>query len=273
MLLTVITPVYNGAPFIENCLRNVVAQGVSDIEHLVVDGGSNDGTVEIVRKFAEQHPHVRIDSRRDSGQSDAMNRGLKMARGDVISFLNADDEYRPGAIREALEALAKLPAPGFVVGNCAVEDDEGREIYISVPGNLTVEDILIARPGTIFPINPASYFYHKSIHDAVGPFDLADRQTMDLDFLIRAFAHVRPVHVNRVWATFRLHEESKTAIEMQKGSLRAKKHLLYNRYRKQLSPARQLRCMVLNRYFQLQEAMRLAVSDPMLLVRRITQRA
>lgn len=260
--LTIVTPVFNGVQFVEKCLENVLQQWESGVEHLIVDGGSTDGTVEAIQRFAADNDYVRWHSERDSGQSDALNRGIRMARGKIVSVLNVDDSYCPGAIREALSTLAHTAEPAFVVGNTRVEDADGRECYTSIPENLSVEDILIARSGTIFPINPASYFYHKLLHDEVGLFDIQDHFTMDLDFLLRAFARVRPIHVARTWAVFRLHGASKTAVEMEFDRLRSRKHLVYARYRRRLPLGERWRCAVLFYYFQLTRAIYLVKTDP-----------
>jgi glycosyltransferase involved in cell wall biosynthesis len=99
MQLSVITPVYNSERFIESCVRSVVEQNCPDVEHLIIDGGSTDRTMEIVKSYADLHPHIRWLSEKDKGQSDAMNKGLRLARGSLIGFLNADDFYEPDARR------------------------------------------------------------------------------------------------------------------------------------------------------------------------------
>ncbi|ACF14962.1 glycosyltransferase involved in cell wall biogenesis [Chloroherpeton thalassium ATCC 35110] len=91
--LTVITPVFNGEAFIEGCLQNVIEQNCPFAEHLIVDGGSKDKTVKILEDYSKKHSHIRFISENDNGQSDAMNKGIKMAKGDIISFLNVDDIY------------------------------------------------------------------------------------------------------------------------------------------------------------------------------------
>ena len=94
-MLSVITPVFNGIRFIESCILNVIEQGCCEVEHLIIDGGSSDGTVEIVSRYAERYRHIRWVSEQDEGQSHAMNKGIAMARGTIIGFLNVDDYYEP----------------------------------------------------------------------------------------------------------------------------------------------------------------------------------
>jgi glycosyltransferase involved in cell wall biosynthesis len=85
------TPVYNGQRFIEFCIKNVIDQHCSHAEHIIVDGGSTDGTVEIIKSYAEKYPHIRWISEKDNGQSDAMNKGISMAKGEILGVLNVDD--------------------------------------------------------------------------------------------------------------------------------------------------------------------------------------
>ncbi len=272
MRLTVITPVFNGARFIQKCLENVLSQGVEGIEHLIVDGASTDATCEIVRAYAKSHPHVRLVSARDRGQSDAMNRGLALARGRAISFLNVDDEYCPGTIAEALSLLELQPEPAMVVGNCEVLDGDRNRLYVSTPQCLDVDSILIARPGSIYPINPAAYFYHKSLHDAAGGFDVEDHQTMDVDFLLRAFALIKPQYVPKTWAIFCLHGASKTALAMQSDGLRAQKRSVFRRHLSGLPVGRRARIRTIRTGYKAWAAARMAATSPSTLVAKCFSR-
>src|SRR5690349_9456456 len=100
--LSIVTPVFNGGCFIESCLRNVIEQACPAIEHIVVDGGSADGTVEILSEYAARFDHIHWVSERDRGQSDALNKGIRMARGTVIGWLNVDDFYEPNVLSGVL---------------------------------------------------------------------------------------------------------------------------------------------------------------------------
>jgi glycosyltransferase involved in cell wall biosynthesis len=104
-MISVITPVYNGDRFIESCIRMVIDQACSEAEHLIIDGGSSDRTVEIVQQYADRYPHIRWVSEPDAGQSDAMNKGIEMAKGDIIAMLNVDDYYEPNVLNRIVEYL------------------------------------------------------------------------------------------------------------------------------------------------------------------------
>ena len=97
-MISIITPVYNGKRFIEFCIKNVIDQKCPNMEHIIVDGGSTDGTVEIIQRYAERYKHIRWVSEKDKGQSDAMNKGIRLAEGNIIGILNADDYYEPNVL-------------------------------------------------------------------------------------------------------------------------------------------------------------------------------
>lgn len=229
--ISIITPVYNGDRFIETCITNVIRQQCEVCEHLIVDGASTDNTIEIVKDFSRKYPHIRHISEKDSGQSDAMNKGTSLARGRIIGFLNVDDYYEPGVLNRIKEIFENLPEPSLIVGNCNVWGPNNELIYINKPSRLTLYDITSGRP---FPVNPSSYFYHKSLHQRIGPFDVDNSHTMDLDFLLRAVQSANLEYVDETWGNFRFIEGTKT-YEDQKvklAFLRLKN--LLKKYRKEL---------------------------------------
>ena len=123
-MISIITPVYNGDRFIEKCINAVINQNCHDVEHIIIDGGSTDRTVDIIKEYADRSSHIRWISEKDRGQSDAMNKGIQMAKGEIICFLNVDDFYEPNVLNQVVELFIKLPDPSFVVGNCNVLNDD-----------------------------------------------------------------------------------------------------------------------------------------------------
>ena len=111
-LVSIVTPSYNQADYLEETMRSVLAQDYPHIEYLVVDGGSQDGSAEIIRQYADQLAWW--VSEPDEGQSDAINKGFQRATGEIVAWLNSDDTYLPGTIREAVEVLEEDPSIGFV---------------------------------------------------------------------------------------------------------------------------------------------------------------
>ena len=118
--ITVVTPLLNQRPFIEETIRSVLLQSYPDIEHIIVDGGSTDGSLELIQKYL---PWVRCVVREGEGQSAAVNRGLRMAKGDLIGWQNSDDFYGPDAFQQA--ALAAAAHPGAAILNGAVRGFQG----------------------------------------------------------------------------------------------------------------------------------------------------
>ena len=214
-MLSIITPVYNGARFIESCIANVIAQQCSHVEHIIVDGASTDATVSVIREHAEKYPHIRWISEPDRGQSDAMNKGIALARGGIIGFLNVDDYYEPAVLSRIREVFRVLPEPSLAVGNCNVWNDDGDLLYVARPAKLKLQQILVGPRINLYPVNPSEYFYHRSLHDRIGLFDVDDHYAMDLDFLLRAVqaAHVR--YFDETWGNFRLIKGTKTLLDQE----------------------------------------------------------
>jgi glycosyltransferase involved in cell wall biosynthesis len=232
--LTVITPVYNGERFIESCLQSVISQNCPDVEHLIIDGGSTDRTLEIIKSYIQWNPHLRLVSKRDHGQSDAMNRGITLARGKVIGFLNCDDYYQPSVLSRILEIFQTLPAPSLLVGNCNILNDDERIIYLNKPSRLSLTNILIGGENNQFPFNPSAYFYHKSLHVKIGLYDESDHYTMDLDFIIRAVKTAHVQYVDETWGNFRYIRGTKTFESRENGQLEPNKMRVMNMYLEKL---------------------------------------
>ncbi|NJM73355.1 MAG: glycosyltransferase [Scytonema sp. RU_4_4] len=233
-MISVITPVYNGKGFIESCIKVVIEQNCPNAEHLIIDGGSTDGTVEIIKQYAEKYPHIRWISEKDKGQSDAMNKGIAMARGEILAILNVDDYYEPNVLNRILEIFKSLPEPTLLVGNCNVWDDEGRLIHFNKPTQLEFSALLLAPYINAFPMNPSAYFYHTSLHQKVGLYKVDEHYTMDYDFILKAVQAATAKYVDETWGNYRLIEGTKTRNDEKSGqSFQRLEHLLTN-YRRKL---------------------------------------
>jgi glycosyltransferase involved in cell wall biosynthesis len=206
--ISIITPVYNGAKYIRACLKNFADQQCPEAEHLIMDGGSNDGTVEIIQEWSAHHANVRLISEKDKGQSDAMNKGIRMAEGNIISFLNVDDYYEPGVLNRVLNMFTDLPEPSFVCSNLNIWNGDGNLRHLNKPDRLSLPEIL----SNCFewPYNPAAYFYHKSLHNLTGPYNSENHYCMDYEFLISAASATRLLYVNELWGNFVVGPDSKT---------------------------------------------------------------
>ena len=205
--LSIVTPCLNAEATIEQALRSVREQDVDGLEHVVVDGGSTDGTLDILR--AAQGP-VRFVSEPDRGLSDAMNKGIRMARNDVIGWLNADDVYLPGALRRVRDAFERRPGALWATGRCLIIDGEGNEIRRGVT---RYKNALLRRWS--FPLfltqnfvsSPAT-FVRRDAFDVVGLFEERFRYSMDYDVWLKLGRRSAPIVIDAPLACFRMAEGS-----------------------------------------------------------------
>lgn len=227
IFLSVITPTYNSVEFIENCINNVISQGFINCEHIIVDGGSLDGTTDIIKSYASKYKHIKWLSEKDEGQSDAMNKGISLAKGSVISFLNVDDYYYPNVFNLVDHFFSEINEPTFLVGNCTVHNLKQNISFSNKPDNLSFENIylsihkgMFSHDPNVFPFNPSAYFYHKVIHDIIGLYDLNDHFTMDFEFILRVLLNdkISVRYLNEDFGNFVQHESSKTLLQMQSGN-------------------------------------------------------
>lgn len=223
-VLSIITPVLEGEQYIESCIKSVIDQNCSRLEHCIIDGGSQDRTAEIAKQYARKYPHIRYMSEKDRGQSDAMNKGIAATQGRFIGFLNADDYYEPNVLNDVIDLLEKIPEPALLVGNCRVLDNEGKIIYINTPNRLDLVSIFL---GAQFPVNPSAYFYHRSLHELAGAYNTQDHFSMDLDFILRALPKAHIKYIDRVLGNFRLIEGTKTFQAQKDGRLESNRDRIF----------------------------------------------
>ncbi|MFA6599613.1 MAG: glycosyltransferase family 2 protein [Candidatus Omnitrophota bacterium] len=232
--LSIVTPVLNGIRYIEFCIQNVIDQKCPEAEHIIIDGGSTDGTLDIIKRYVRAYSHIRWVSERDRGQSDAMNKGIQMARGAIISFLNVDDFYEPNLFTRVLKLFEALPSPSFVTGNCRVWDNEGKIAYVSCPSKLRLFHLMMGSEIHPFPLNPSSYFYHKVLHDFVGKYNVNSHYNLDQEFIFKVARKIKMIYINEVWGNFRLIEGTKTYKDLHGGTLFERQKFFLSTFWKQL---------------------------------------
>lgn len=208
MKISVITPSFNQGQYIERTIKSVLDQtGDFEIEHIIVDGLSTDSTAEIVRRYESR---VIWRSERDKGQSDAINKGLKMAGGDILGWLNSDDTYAPGALNAVAQEYRRVPFE-WCFGNCRVIDEHDREIRRFVTWYKTWQsrkysfDRLLRRD---FISQPAAFFT-KDAYKEIGEVDRNLVYSMDYDYWLRLGRKWEPRYIDGFLANFRWHGQSK----------------------------------------------------------------
>lgn len=180
MKISIITPCYNASAWIERAIQSVLQQDHPDWEHIIIDGKSTDGTLDVLAKY----PHLRVVSEPDKGQSDAMNKGIRLVQGDVIGFLNADDYYFPGAFKAVANAFKNNVS--FVLGNVLVKSQRLGNDFLNTP-RVTLEGMMRHWEPNAFCYNPVGYFYRTEIQHQC-PFNVENYASMDLEFLLDAAA-------------------------------------------------------------------------------------
>lgn len=246
-MISIITPVYNGEKFIESCIKVVLEQNFPDIEHIIIDGGSKDSTVEIIKQYAEKYPHIRWISEQDQGQSDALNKGIVMAKGEILGLLNVDDFYEPNVLNKVNKIFSKLPQPSLVVANCNIWDNEGNLKQINKPNKLKITDLLLGWTFAPPPVNPSAYFYHKSLHDKIGLYDINEHYAMDIDFLLRAVQAAHVKYIDEIWGNFRYLENTKSYQDFQRNQAIDRYNRMLDTYRKKLPATLQIYLAILVR--------------------------
>lgn len=237
-MISIITPAYNSARYLRSCVESVARQWQEGIEHWVIDGGSTDGTIEMLEQLANEFPHLNWISEKDRGQSHAMNKGIALCKGSVISFLNADDFYEEGALETAIQFFRNAPENTFLVGDCRVLKQDGTESMINRPYPFDPVAFILDYK---FPFNPSAYFYHKSLHSKVGLYDEADHLTMDIDFIFRLFGKANIQYTPRILGNYVLVESSKTMQEISAGRNVENLLKVFARYEPGLSTGTRLR--------------------------------
>jgi glycosyltransferase involved in cell wall biosynthesis len=203
-LVSIVTPSFNQAAYLEATIQSVLAQDYPRLEYIVIDGGSTDGSLEIIRRYAGRLAHW--SSEPDSGQTDAINKGFARARGEILAWLNSDDLYHPAAVREAVEFLERHPEIGMVYGDVDYLD-EGGVVVGRFPARQTSLPRL--RRGYVH-IPQQAAFFRASLWRLVGPLDPSFYFAMDYDLWVRIAALSPLAYHRRTWAGFRLHRDAKT---------------------------------------------------------------
>lgn len=209
MKVSIITPTFNQANFIERTIESILSQDHADIEYIVMDGGSTDGTVEILKKYSDR---IIWKSKKDNGQSDAINKGLKIATGEIVAFLNSDDTYEAGAISAVINFFNENPTKKWAYGKCKIIDEHDREIRrpITIYKNLLLKKYSFAKLLTENFISQPATFWKKELHGEIGYFNEEEHFCMDYEFWLRIGQKYPAGVIDRYLANFRYYANSKS---------------------------------------------------------------
>jgi glycosyltransferase involved in cell wall biosynthesis len=214
--ISIVTPSFNQAAFIEEALWSVKRQDYPNVEHIVMDGASTDGTVEILRRYSAQPgwEHLHWVSEPDRGQTHAINKGFAGATGDILAYLCSDDVYAPGAFSFVSDFLTRNPDIDLLYGECWFVDEAGAVIRQKRPEAFSRK--LLLRKNCIWQ---PTVFFRRRVWEATGPLNENLNFAMDYEYWLRVALKARIRSVNRHLACYRWQRDSKT-ISRERDQLR-----------------------------------------------------
>ena len=199
--VSVITPSFNQGQFLEASIRSVLEQDYPNVEYIVVDGGSKDESVEVIKKYQDRLTWW--VSEKDKGHADALNKGFSHATGEILAWLNSDDIYFPNAVSEAVEILKSHPEVGMVYGDADLIDDAGEPVGQFGSKQTSYRQMLRGS---------ATTFFRADLWRQVGPLDLSLFFSFDYDLWVRLAKVSQILYVPKRWAKFRIHGAGKTIV-------------------------------------------------------------
>ena len=209
--ISIVTPSFNQAAYLEQTICAILEQDYSNLEYIIIDGGSTDCSIDIIRRYA-RHLTFWV-SEPDEGQSEAINKGFARCTGDIITFCNSDDYYLPGTLANVATAFTQFLECGAIIGGFYYVNGSGQRMSEARPPHLAVAtpyDLTLGPPG-VYRLHQAATFFTRSALDAVGRSVRTDLQyVMDRDLLYRVARRFPIVTRQQTYAAFRLHSDSKS---------------------------------------------------------------
>lgn len=205
MKISIITPSFNQGSFIADAIESVLSQKYDNFEHIIVDNCSTDQTASVLARY----PHLKVICEKDRGQSDALNKGFRVAAGDVVGWLNADDKYLPGCFDAVTRAFGQAPSHDIVYGDYRFVDVKGD--LMRVRRELPF-DMFMLKYLHILYIPTTTSFFRRGIFEQGHLLDISYHYAMDYEFYVRLAQHgYKFGHVPQVMADFRWHEAAKSS--------------------------------------------------------------
>lgn len=214
--ISIVTPSYNQGKFLEKTILSVLEQGYPNLEYIIIDGGSTDESVEIIRKYADRLTYW--VSEPDRGQSHAINKGFERATGEIFGWLNSDDWYHPGALQAVADAFAANPEAGAVVGAGNYVDETGSVIDLNVPKGISLDSIYSWFDEYFW--QPSCFFTHEAWMQC-GPLNEGLEYAMDLDLWIKLAKKYQFAAIETLLSTSLKHPFAKTTAQAHASDLAA----------------------------------------------------
>ncbi len=230
--VSVITPAYNQGIFLRDTIESVLSQDYPNIELMVLNDGSTDNTEAILKEYTGR---IRWETQQNMGQTATISKGWRNTSGEIITWLNSDDTYLPGAVKAGVEYLLAHPETGIVFGDSIFTEADGTPLERTRP--LPPFDYTRFVTGCENPISQPSSFIRRSAMEKAGELDPTYYYFMDWDFWLRAGLFCKIDYIPELWSTYRLHAESKTVAQSKKAA--PELAYMYNKYfsRTDLPPA------------------------------------
>jgi glycosyltransferase involved in cell wall biosynthesis len=229
-LVSIITPSYNQSPYLEQTMQSVLEQDYPRIEYIVIDGGSTDDSVEIIKKYADRLAYWITE--KDSGQAEAINKGLARASGEIVAWLNSDDYYMLNTVSVAVRCFEQNPDVVMVYGDMLAVDGDGRTLNILKYKQLSLEDLLCFQI-----IGQPSVFFRRSALEKTGPLEPTFHFMLDHHLWIRLAQQGRILHVPQVWSAARYHAGAKNRARAAEFGREAFRVLDWAKAQPELAPA------------------------------------
>lgn len=201
-LVSIVTPSYNQAPYLEQTIQSVLGQDYARLEYIVIDGDSTDNSVEIIRRYADRLAYW--ISEKDRGQAEAINKGFARANGEILAWLNSDDYYLANTISEVMKCFEENPEVVMVYGDMLAVDGNGQTINVLKYRQLSLEDLLCFQI-----VGQPSVFFRRSAFEKAGPLEPSLHFLLDHQLWIRLALQGRIQHVPQVWSAARYHPAAK----------------------------------------------------------------
>lgn len=212
--ISIVTPSYNQGEFIEETIESVLDQKYPNLEYIIIDGGSSDNSIEIIKKYEDKLTYW--ISEKDNGQTDAINKGLRRATGDIFAYLNSDDTYLPGTFKKIVKYFDENPGHGILYGDYYVIDEKSRVVQKKQEIQFDYKMGCCIGFGLIIP--QPSTFFKRDVINHIGYLDEKFKYAMDADYWFRASQVTKIKHIPEYISAFRVHSNSKTGMHINNGT-------------------------------------------------------